>query len=48
MLGDSMGDPRMSEGVDHMATVLKVGFLNDKVTFLEKTHRTTRAADEKT
>ena len=31
LLGDSLGDPRMAEGVEHMATVLKIGFLNEKV-----------------
>ena len=30
-MGDSLGDPKMAEGVEHMATVVKIGFLNEKV-----------------
>ncbi len=31
LLGDNLGDLKMSQGVAHIKNILKIGFLNDKV-----------------
>ncbi|XP_062518636.1 7-methylguanosine phosphate-specific 5'-nucleotidase-like [Corticium candelabrum] len=31
LLGDSHGDPHMADGVEHVANIVKIGFLNDEV-----------------
>jgi hypothetical protein len=34
-MGDTIGDLKMADGAAHVTNILKIGFLNDKVSWLD-------------